>query len=221
MIHNRDLMASARAKLRGHWGTAVLLELLYLVLAAAIGLVPILGSIASLIITGALQVGVCLFFLHLTRGQPIRVGQLFDGFSRFGQATVTYLLMALYIVLWMLLLIVPGIIAAFSYALTLWIAADNPGLPATEGARPQQGPHEGETLEALLPFLQVHRMGALVRPHPGHRVPLALGLHGNVGGRVLPGCAWGGRPAGGRRTADPGPAPSGRPGLKPTAVSVP
>ena len=41
-------------------------------------------------------------------------------------------LIAIYMLLWMLLLIVPGIIKTFSYAMTPYILTENPGMTATE-----------------------------------------------------------------------------------------
>ena len=41
-------------------------------------------------------------------------------------------LMGLYTVLWTLLLIIPGLIKTFSYAMTPYILAENPGMTATE-----------------------------------------------------------------------------------------
>jgi uncharacterized membrane protein len=40
---------------------------------------------------------------------------------------IAYILVTIYC-LWSLLLIVPGIIAAFSYSMTFFLLADNPGL---------------------------------------------------------------------------------------------
>lgn len=54
------------------------------------------------------------------------MGQLFDGFQRFGTALGAYLLTGIFIFLWTLLLIVPGIMAGLSYAMTYFIIADDP-----------------------------------------------------------------------------------------------
>lgn len=56
----------------------------------------------------------------------------FDGIKLFTKSLVTYLLMVLFIVLWTLLLIVPGIIAALSYSMSFYILADNPLLTPLE-----------------------------------------------------------------------------------------
>ena len=57
---------------------------------------------------------------------------MFEGFSSFGRALAAHILIVLFIILWALLFIVPGIIAAYSYSMTFYILADNPGVGARE-----------------------------------------------------------------------------------------
>jgi uncharacterized membrane protein len=45
---------------------------------------------------------------------------------------VTYFIMSLYLFLWTLLFIIPGIIKAFAYSQTFYILADNPSLSFNE-----------------------------------------------------------------------------------------
>jgi uncharacterized membrane protein len=122
---NRDIMTSARDKLRGKWGIAVGVSFIYLVITFVLSPIPVLGWIASILIAGPLFLGVTIFFLALARGQEVKTSQLFEGFSYFTDALLTYLLMCLFILLWLLLLIIPGIMAAYSYSMTFYIMADN------------------------------------------------------------------------------------------------
>lgn len=122
---NRDIMAAARDKLRGKWGIAVGVSFIYLVITVALNAIPMLGWIAGILIAGPLFLGVTIFFLALARGENVKTSQLFEGFSYFTDALLTYLLMCLFIFLWLLLLIIPGIVAAFSYSMAFYIMADN------------------------------------------------------------------------------------------------
>jgi uncharacterized membrane protein len=54
------------------------------------------------------------------------------GFNNFVTSLGAYLLMVLFTFLWMLLLIIPGIIAAISYAMTFYILADDESIGAME-----------------------------------------------------------------------------------------
>jgi uncharacterized membrane protein len=124
--HNRDLMRMARESLRTHWGLGVGVMVLYWVISVGVSYIPFAGMIAGLLLAGPLMVGLCLVFLKLTRQSAAKVGQLFHGFQRFGTALGAYLLTTLFIMLWCLLLIIPGIIASYSYAMTFYVIADDP-----------------------------------------------------------------------------------------------
>jgi len=123
---NVILMRESRESLRGKWGTAILTFVIFSLLTAAWGSVEHRGSLLTLIIGGPLSLGAAIFSLNISRGKEARLEQLFDGFKYFTTALVTYLLMLLYVLLWTLLLIIPGIIAALGYSMTYYILADDP-----------------------------------------------------------------------------------------------
>jgi len=135
MTPNRDLMRMARESLKGRWGLAVGAFVVYQLVGFAAGMVPYVGGIAQLIISGPMLLGLALLFLCISRRREARFGQLFDGFHNFGTALGANLLMALFVFLWMLLLIIPGIIAAYSYAMTFYIIADDPNIGPLEAIR--------------------------------------------------------------------------------------
>ena len=129
LTENRELMQKARTTLKGNWGIAIGATVVFVLISAIAGS-PKYLKIIGLIISGPLTVGYYKMFLSLIRGQEVRFGQLFEGFNSFLNALGAYLLMLIFIILWSLLLIVPGIIAAFSYSLTYFIIADNPDIDA-------------------------------------------------------------------------------------------
>ena len=125
---NVVLMRMARESLKDRWGLAIGAYLLYIVVMIALQVVPIVGAIAGLIIAGPLMLGVVIFSLRIARNEEARIEQMFEGFNNFGTALAAYLLMVVFIILWMLLLIIPGIIAALSYSMTFYIIADDPAI---------------------------------------------------------------------------------------------
>ena len=129
---NKILMANARDSLRGLWGLAIGALVVYFLVFCVVGLFPVIGSIATYIIVGPMTVGGVRFTLAVSRmGRP-EIGQLFSGFDRFGTHLAAYLLQTLFVVLWTLLLIVPGIIAALSYSMTYFIIAEDSSISASE-----------------------------------------------------------------------------------------
>lgn len=87
---------------------------------------------AAFIIGGVLQLGYAQFLLKQHDGRDPQFNDLFSQFDRFGTGFAQSFLRTLYTVLWSLLLVVPGIIAALSYAMTPFILAEHPDLTASE-----------------------------------------------------------------------------------------
>lgn len=90
-------------------------------------------SVALFIIGGAVELGFNLFNIaqYQAPGQP-KFEILFSRFQLFGRALFLRFLMFLKILAWSLLFIVPGIVAAYRYALAPFLLAENPELTAEE-----------------------------------------------------------------------------------------
>lgn len=110
-------------------------EMIQMVLIVA-GVVLVVGlAVAALflVLGSVVGVGYSQFNLDLVDHQPeADVGTLFRYFKRWKTVTVANLLRGLYIFLWSLLLLIPGIYASYSYAMVNYILAENPDLTARE-----------------------------------------------------------------------------------------
>ena len=104
----------------------------YRTIIIAIIVVLVIWLIVTIVIGGAGKLGYAIFNLKLVDNKEVEFKDLFSQFHRLGAGFCMNFLMALYTLLWMLLLIVPGIIKTFSYAMTPYILAENPGMTATE-----------------------------------------------------------------------------------------
>ena len=129
---NRVLMAQAREALKGKWGLAVGTTVVFALVMIALQLIPVAGGIIVTLISGAMSIGLAIFALALSRKQEATLSQIFSGFQQFGVGLGTYLLQLIFVVLWSLLLIVPGIIAGLSYAMTYYIIAENDAIGPLE-----------------------------------------------------------------------------------------
>lgn len=130
-----ELMESARKALTGKWQEAALATLVYLVINIIASSVPKIGPLVGIVIGGPMTLGYVLMIFAMKRGGNVKVGQVFDGFSRFVDALVANLLITIFVLLWSLLLIVPGIIAALGYSMTFFLLADNPSMDGMEAVR--------------------------------------------------------------------------------------
>lgn len=129
MIKNAsEVRAAARQSLSGMWGGAVVLCLVYLLIAGGVSFIPMVGSLISLLLI-PMGFGYATAFLDNARTKsPFAVGSLFEGFNDYGRIFGTMLLQGIYTILWTLLLVVPGIIKSYSYAMTVYILKDEPQL---------------------------------------------------------------------------------------------
>ncbi len=109
---NKILMERAVSSLSGNWAIAIGVAVLYQVIISGVQMAPYIGGLFVLLITGPMLLGLSRFFLKISRSEPLDVGILFDGFKWFGKTLGAYALMILFLGLWSLLLVIPGIVAA-------------------------------------------------------------------------------------------------------------
>lgn len=128
-------MQEARETLTGKWGLAVGFCFLYALILIIVASPEDVGPALQFIIGGPLLIGLSTFSLALSRRQEASIHQLFVGFNEFIRAFVAYFLMVLFILLWALLLIVPGIIAALAYSQTFYILAEDKNISARDAIR--------------------------------------------------------------------------------------
>ena len=90
---------------------------------------------AAFLIGGVIQIGYADFLLKQHDGQNTNFSDLFSKFDFFGTGFVQRFLRSLYVFLWSLLFIIPGIMKEYSYAMTPFILAENPGMSASQAIR--------------------------------------------------------------------------------------
>ena len=104
------------------WMWALLL--LLIVSAAVSAAAGITCGIAALVVGGPLEYGLIHVFLRVVRkeDEKVEIKHMWEGFKgRIGQTFVVELLQTIYVFLWSLLLIVPGIIKSYAYSATMYL----------------------------------------------------------------------------------------------------
>ena len=151
---NSELRAQARERLEGKWGTFVLMTFLMLVIQTILQIPGYIGSLLEILspenvlaslsfsnISNILSLlalplswGLTVSLLRNHREESVDLENLFDGFrgGRYTRVFCAIFLVNLFTFLWALLLIIPGIMKAFSYALTPYIVMDEPELTARQ-----------------------------------------------------------------------------------------
>ena len=171
----KDYRDLARQKLTGNWKTAVIVALIAwllggLLINASVGgeitinekvytvpsvqnwvlkLIPFSGLLGILrfVLGGPVQLGYVTHLLKQHDGEKTEINDLFCQFHRFGDGFCLMLLSILYVALWALLLIVPGIIAAFNYAMAPFIMSENENMTASEALRASKDLMKGHRWE--------------------------------------------------------------------------
>lgn len=95
-------------------------------------------GLAAFLIGGVLQLGYADFLLKQHDGNEYSFRVLFSKFDYFGTGFAQRFLRGLYVILWSLLFLIPGIIKNYAYAMTPFILADNPNLTASQAIRISQ-----------------------------------------------------------------------------------
>lgn len=127
---NSEIMRLSKTSLNGKWGIAIGVLAVYFLVFGVILIIPFVNSIAGIILTGPFTLGLCMFYLSISRNKDVKVEQIFYGFKYFLNAFIAYLLICVFTLLWTFLFIIPGFVAAISYSMTFFILADHPELDA-------------------------------------------------------------------------------------------
>ena len=109
----------------------------YLILAA------IVVGVLYFVLGSVVKVGYARFNLDLTAGETPSFETLFSYFPHWKTVAAAQLLQTVYIFLWTLLLVIPGIVAGYSYAMTGYILAEHPELSASETIAQSKAMMEG------------------------------------------------------------------------------
>ena len=133
MLSNAQLRAKARQTLGGsifkdEW-------LLALVVSVIAGAILGVSSVVVLVFIGIVTIGESKYYLGRSR-QTIdhnNLEVLLDGIKGdAGSNVLLGVLISLYVFLWSLLLIIPGIVKAYAYSMAYYIKADHPEYTATQ-----------------------------------------------------------------------------------------
>ena len=105
------------------------------IIAAIVGIaliVSIFFFLLKIFVFNPLQVGCYGFFNENAGGYNPDLGIIKTGFTRYGHTFATLFLRDIFLILWTLLLIFPGVIKSYSYRMVPFILRDHPEMSARE-----------------------------------------------------------------------------------------
>ena len=106
--------------------------------------------IAINIMTGVITAGFALVCMNVSRRESAGIGTLLDPFAFLLKVFWLNLLMGLFIALWSILLIIPGIIAAYRYSMAIFILLDDPNKGALQCIRESKEMTRGHKWELFV-----------------------------------------------------------------------
>ena len=107
-------------------------------------------GLLALFVGPAMEVGRCGFAVRIWRGEDADVETIFFGFRQLFRNVGTMLLTYLSILLWSFLLVIPGVIRAYSLRLVPYILADSPDIRAVDALRLSEAMTSGKRMELFL-----------------------------------------------------------------------
>lgn len=192
-MNRADLKQRAKAQLGGSifgsvWLYAVLVFFINALIQLVGGQIPLLGRVVGLLLTGPLSYGIAKMLLKQSRdGQAMNVAEMFDGFKDdFGGNFLLHLLMSIFIALWSLLLVVPGIIKALGWSMAYYIKVEHPEYTwkqCLDASTALTNGHKGGSVRAAP---ELHRLVLCGRAVPGRRHPVGDALSSGDPDPVLP-----------------------------------
>lgn len=158
-----QLKKAAKESLSGRWGFAVLAFLLFSIIQGVPNLfgsdidepsssIDLVVSLVSILLI-PVGVGWTWIAMSIARGEETKVTDLFEPYGMFLKVVGLAIVQFIFIALWTLLLIIPGIIKSFSYLLTFYILRDEPSIGILESITRSRQLMDGHKMEAFLLFL--------------------------------------------------------------------
>lgn len=107
-------------------------------------------DLALEVLSYILSAGFIIFLLNVIREREACYGNLLDGFGIFGRVILLEILSSIFIFLWSLLLVIPGIIAAYRYRMAIYILIDHPELSVMDCLRESKRMMSGHKWELFM-----------------------------------------------------------------------
>ena len=151
----------ALSALENKWGNFVLITFVY---GFIIGITQVLSGdkdspailhligLVLFILALPLTWGFQTLFLGAVRGGEATAKDMFEGYNKelFSRVLTTTLLYYVYVFLWSLLLLIPGCIKSYSYAMTPYILKDNPEMKNNAAIEESMRMMDGHKLELFI-----------------------------------------------------------------------
>ena len=176
-MSNSELKAKAKESMKGKWDKIIPVIILYGLISGSLSLIISFKygqkppaqitsstSLITSIITAFFVLGYNSFFLKLARNKDVEVNELWSKTGQFIRAFVATFLIGLAVGVGLVLLIIPGIIFALMFSMTMFIMVDDENISPIDAmkksAEMMKG-HKGDLFVLILSFIGWMILGLL------------------------------------------------------------
>ena len=155
-----SLKSMARESLKNNWPTLILVAIFVIIVTGDASnsntyirngvefeVKKNYGNILNLIFGGPVALGVANIYLELIKNKKVKIERFFDGFKNFVNAFILNILATLFIVLWAIAFVIPGIIAAINYSMAYFIMSEQPNISAMDAIKKSKLMMSGHKME--------------------------------------------------------------------------
>ena len=99
---------------------------------SAFAVIAVIGLLIKIFLANPIELGGVTFFTENIETGPVPFSTIKRGFQNYGHNFVVLFLRDLYLILWLMLFVVPGLVKMYSYRMVPYILAEHPELSANE-----------------------------------------------------------------------------------------
>ena len=160
-----ELKEKAKKSLQGKYGQAIIMTIVFGIITGVAQLIPtffkggseltqsgvqLVCALITAIVTSFFLLGSVNFYLKLSRGEEVTWQELFSKTNLWKVCFLTTILVNVFTALWSLLLIIPGIIASYSYSMVHYILLDNENMSALEAISKSKEMMNGHKMDLFM-----------------------------------------------------------------------
>ena len=123
----------------------------------------LVGFVLKVLVYNPIRVGCYSFFKNNYTSKEASLDDVLDGFEKYDHTLLTMLLKDVFLFLWALLFIIPGIVKAYSYRMVPYLIKDNPDMSPKDiitQSRNMMDGHKWEVFVFDLSFIGWYILGA-------------------------------------------------------------
>ena len=145
------LIQKTRDQLLSHWLLSISVCIVYSMLIAIPSELNSFGEILSLLIAGPLQLGLCIYFLKISRENKSSFYDLFEGFKPLINILLVFNGLT---IIGFIFFIIPGIIISLGFSMSYYIIAEKPEMQVIEVLEKSWKMMDGKKMELLMLHLR-------------------------------------------------------------------